>query len=39
MIALGPRIEGPHAPSERVSVASTQRFYRLLGGLLADLSQ
>ena len=38
MIALGPRIEGPHAPNERVSVASTRRFYRLLGGLLGDLS-
>lgn len=39
MIALGPRIEGPHAPGERVSVASTQRFYRLLGALLDDLAR
>lgn len=39
MIALGPRIEGPHAPGERVSVASTQRFYRVLGALLDDLAR
>jgi dipeptidase D len=38
MIALGPEIEGPHAPGERVSISSTQRFYRLLGALLEDLS-
>jgi dipeptidase D len=39
MIALGPRIEGPHAPGERVSIASVQRFYPLLGALLDDLSR
>lgn len=38
MIAIGPEIEGPHAPGERVSIPSTQRFYRLLGALLDDLS-
>jgi dipeptidase D len=39
MLAIGPTIEGPHAPGERVSVSSTQRFYRLLGALLDDLSR
>ena len=38
MISLGPEIVGPHAPGERVSIESTQRFYRLLGALLDDLS-
>jgi dipeptidase D len=39
MVSLGPEIEGPHAPGERVRVTSTQRFYRLLGALLDDLSR
>jgi dipeptidase D len=39
MISIGPEIEGPHAPGERVSVSSTQRFYLLLGALLDDLSR
>ncbi len=39
MLALGPTIEGPHAPGERLGIASTQRFYRLLGALLDDLSR
>jgi dipeptidase D len=38
MISLGPRVEGPHAPGERLGISSTQRFYRLLGALLDDLS-
>jgi dipeptidase D len=39
MISLGPEVVGPHAPGERLSVPSTQRFYRLLGALLNDLSR
>jgi dipeptidase D len=39
MVSLGPEIEGPHAPGERVRVTSTQRFYGLLGALLDDLSR
>lgn len=39
MISIGPDIRGPHAPGERLGVASTQRFYRLLGALLHDLSR
>jgi len=39
MISLGPEVVGPHAPGERVSVSSTQRFYRLLAALLDDLTR
>jgi di/tripeptidase len=39
MVSIGPEIEGLHAPGERLSVSSAQRFYRLLGALLDDLSR
>ena len=39
MISVGPEIVGLHAPGERLSISSTQRFYRLLGALLDDLSR
>ena len=39
MISIGPQIEGPHAPGERLRVSSTQGFYRLLGATLDDLSR
>lgn len=39
MISIGPQIVGPHAPGEQLSVSGTQRFYRLLGALLDDLSR
>jgi dipeptidase D len=39
MLAIGPAIESLHAPGERVSISSTQRFYRLLGSLLDDLAR
>jgi dipeptidase D len=38
MLAIGPTIENPHAPGERLGIESTQRFYELLGALLDDLS-
>ncbi len=38
MISIGPDVEGPHAPGERLSISGTERFYRLLAGLLDDLS-
>jgi dipeptidase D len=38
MISIGPEMTGLHAPGERVRISSTQRFYRLLGALLDDLS-
>jgi dipeptidase D len=37
-ISFGPRIEGPHAPGERLHIASAGRFMRLLSALLDDLS-
>jgi len=39
MLSIGPTVEGPHAPGERLSVLSTERFYALLGALLDDLSR
>jgi dipeptidase D len=38
MISIGPEIVGPHAPGERLRISGTERFYRLLGALLDDLS-
>jgi dipeptidase D len=39
MISIGPEMVGLHAPGEKVRISSTQRFYRLLGALLDDLSR
>jgi dipeptidase D len=39
MISIGPEIEGPHAPGERLRISSTSAFYELLGALLDDLSR
>jgi dipeptidase D len=39
MVSIGPEIVGPHAPGEKVRITSVQRFYRLLGALLTDLSR
>jgi dipeptidase D len=39
MISIGPEIEGPHAPGERLRVSSTQDFYRVLGALLDRFSR
>jgi dipeptidase D len=38
MLAIGPQIEFPHSPDERVSVPTVERFWRLLLGILDDLS-
>jgi len=38
-ISFGPEIQGPHAPGERLHVASAARFMRLLGALLDELSR
>src|SRR5262249_39611958 len=38
MLSIGPEMTGLHAPGEKVRISSTQRFYRLLGALLRDLS-
>ena len=39
MLAIGPQIEFPHSPDERVSVPTVERFWRLLLGILDDLSR
>ena len=39
MLAIGPQIEFPHSPDERVSVPTVERFWRLLLGILDDLSK
>jgi dipeptidase D len=39
MISIGPEVVGMHAPGERLRISSTQRFYRLLGAVLDDLSR
>jgi dipeptidase D len=38
MISIGPQIEAPHSPDERVQISSVQRFWSYLGGLLAALA-
>jgi dipeptidase D len=38
MISFGPKIEAPHSPDERLSVPSVARFWRLLAGVLDELS-
>jgi dipeptidase D len=38
MLSIGPRIESPHSPGERVSVSSVQRFWRFLVATLDELS-
>ncbi len=38
MVSFGPHLVGVHAPGERVSVPSTQKFWKLLGKVLDDLS-
>lgn len=38
MISIGPQIEYPHSPDERVEVDSVAKFYRFLGELLGQLA-
>jgi dipeptidase D len=38
MVSIGPEVVSPHAPGERLSIRSTQRFYGLLGAILDELS-
>jgi len=37
MISIGPQIEFPHSPRERVEIESVSRFHRFLGALLEAL--
>ena len=38
MISLGPTIENPHSPAERVSISSVERFYSFLKAFVEDVS-
>jgi dipeptidase D len=38
MLALGPQIEFPHSPDERVSIPTVERFWKLLVATLDELS-
>jgi dipeptidase D len=38
MLAFGPQIEAPHSPDERVSIPTVERFWRLLAGVVDELS-
>ncbi len=38
MVSLGPQIEFPHSPDERVLIPSVERFWRLLGATVAALA-
>ena len=38
MLAIGPQIEGPHSPDERVSIPTVERFWLLLTGIVDELS-
>jgi dipeptidase D len=38
MLAFGPQIEAPHSPDERVSIPTVARFWRLLAGIVDELS-
>jgi len=39
MLAIGPQIEFPHSPDERVSIPTVERFWKLLTGLVDELSR
>ena len=38
MLAIGPQIEFPHSPDERVRIPTVERFWELLVGVVDDLS-
>ena len=38
MVSIGPQIEGPHSPDERVCIATVGRFWSLLTGVVDELS-
>ncbi|HEX9654552.1 MAG TPA: aminoacyl-histidine dipeptidase [bacterium] len=38
MVSLGPQIEFPHSPNERVRIGSVSDFYKLLIGVLKELA-
>jgi dipeptidase D len=38
MLSLGPQVEFPHSPDERLGIPTVERFWRLLVALLDELS-
>jgi dipeptidase D len=38
MLSIGPQIEAPHSPDERVSIPTVARFWRLLAGVVGEFS-
>ena len=38
MVSIGPQIESPHSPDERVQISTVGRFYRLLTATLQELA-
>jgi len=39
MVSMGPQIESPHSPDERVQISTVGTFYRLLKAVLAELAK
>jgi dipeptidase D len=39
MLAIGPQIEFPHSPDERVSIPTVERFWTLLVAVVDELSK
>jgi dipeptidase D len=39
MLSFGPQIEAPHSPDERVSTPTVERFWRLLTGVVDEVSR
>jgi dipeptidase D len=39
MLSFGPQLEFPHSPDERVSVPTVERFWKLLVGVVGELSE
>jgi dipeptidase D len=38
MISFGPTIEGAHSPEERINITDVDKFYRLLKGILMEIT-
>ncbi|MBP1621059.1 MAG: cytosol nonspecific dipeptidase, partial [Acidobacteria bacterium] len=38
MVSMGPQIESPHSPDERVKIPTVASFYRLLKATLASVA-
>ncbi len=38
MVSIGPELQNPHSPDERVNIGSVERFWEFLTGILKELS-